>query len=594
MAATGEVTYRVFWSLAESHVRQAQSIYRNTLPSSAANGKEWKKHIISGLSCLYGLLRLCTTPRDQTKYFSTDLVLGADTESKTRLRIAQILGDWTDDREEEEERQLTRALMSVPSGDIYTDTRYMVVAAQCRLFMRREELVWAEQKLKSALNDAQQRGQHRWVQHFGLDLGRLYLDKGDEQSASNVLQTLVGYAQRVGDKLGLAVALVQQLGIAVHARNWSVVDPLLTSLDSLAGDPGVPQIWTRFWVLKAGAMHSRGRVAEAQEACNSARQVLMGWQGVFARQLAANCSSSSGLFGGIRGWSYYEAHAWVMLMSSYVQGQTFEPALRFLNLALEGVTRGEVDGSRELQPLKLHIFLRMADVSIAAQSMADAKHAIDQALALGAGGSFWRKSRDAIALRWAMYLHRTGHSLEAMDTYRCVIRGTHEDLRFAAQINLALLQLVGPTPECRQTLRSTVVGLIQALETSPNGPHEFVRRSLLELVQGIETEEPVKAKTHLLACLKICSDTADSVLQGWTLCLLGTLVLPAGQYEQAMRMCAAGQNIAQSANDPLQKAAAIGILSHVEHAVGDPERRAKLLEIDQQCLEQFNARIQEY
>ncbi|KAJ2035611.1 hypothetical protein H4S04_008939, partial [Coemansia sp. S16] len=303
--------------------------------------------------------------------------------------------------------------------------------------------------------------------------------------------------QRVGDKVGLAVALVQQLGIAVHARNWTVVDSLLTSLDSLAGDPGVPQIWTRFWVLKAGSMHSRGRVAEAQEACDRARHVLMEWQGFFARQLAANLGSSSGSFGGIRGWSYYEAHAWVMLMSSFVQDH--EPALRFLNLALEGVARGEADGEGELGPLKLHIYLRMADISIAAQSMADAKHAVDQALAVG--GSFWRKSRDAIALRWAMYLHRTGHSLEAMDAYRCVISGPHEDLRFAAQVNLAVLQILEPTTQVN--MRSTVAELIQAVEALPNGPHECVRRSLLELVQGIETEEPVKAKTHLLACLKM-------------------------------------------------------------------------------------------
>ncbi|KAJ2811996.1 hypothetical protein GGI24_006743 [Coemansia furcata] len=328
----------------------------------------------------------------------------------------------------------------------------------------------------------------------------------------------------------------------------------------------------------------------------------MEWQGVFARQLATNCASGGSVLvsGGrcIRGWSYYEAHAWVMLMSSYVvpDQTTYEPALRFLSLALEGVARGEADGAAgSLSPLKLHIYLRVADISIAAQSMGDAKQAIDRALDVSTNsGSFWRQSRDAIALRWAMYLHRTGNSSEAMDAYRCVTRSIHENLRFAAQINMAVLQLVEPTVlECRETLRSTISGLVQAIEVLPNGPHESVRRALLELVQGIGTEEPVKSKTHLLACLKICSDTADSVLQAWTLCLLATLVLPAGQYEQAMRMCAAGQSIAQNANDPLQKAAAIGILSHVEHAVGDPERRAKLLEIDQQCLEQFNARIQD-
>ncbi|KAJ2490282.1 hypothetical protein IWW37_003314 [Coemansia sp. RSA 2050] len=604
-ATTGEPTHKVFWSLAESHIRQAHRVYKSTQSlSSAAANKEWKKHVIAGISSLYGLLRLCETPRDQAKYFGTNLAIGPDTESKTRLRIAQILADWTDDKEEEEERQLTRALMSVPSGDAYINTRYMIVATQCRRFMRRNELIWAEQKLKWALADAQQRGQHHWVHHFALDLARMYLDKGDGQSASSVLQTLVIYAQRMGDTFGMAVALIQLLAIATQTRNWLAADSLLGSLDSLAGDlamAGVPQLWTRFWVLKAGAMHCRGRLAEAQEACNHARQSLMEWQGVFARQLAANCASDGGsvlVASGrcIRGWSYYEAHAWVMLMSSYVvRDHTYEPALRFLGLALEGVARGETDGvASQLQPLKLHIFLRMADLCIAAQSMSEAKHALDQALAISTNsGSFWRNSRDAVVLRWAMYLHRTGHSPEAMDAYRCVMRSRHEDLRFAAQINLVVLQLVGTSMESRQTLRSAVAGLVQPVEALPNGPHESVRRALLELVQGIETEEPVKSKTHLLACLKMSTDIADTVLQGWTLCLLATLVLPAGQYEQAMRMCAAGQNIAQSANDPLQKAAAIGILSQVEHAVGDPDRRAKLLEIDQQCLEQFNLRIQD-
>ncbi|KAJ2909572.1 hypothetical protein GGI21_001745 [Coemansia aciculifera] len=241
--------------------------------------------------------------------------------------------------------------------------------------------------------------------------------------------------------------------------------------------------------------------------------------------------------------------------------------------------------------------------------MSDAKHALDQALvAISKSESYsdsqsrsnselWRSSRDAIALRWAMYLQRIGQSAEAIDAYRCVIRGRDDDMRFAARINLAVLQLAAPeplTPESRVAMRNTIVELVQDMEKSPNGQHENARRALLELLQGIETEEPVRSKTHLLACLRVCSDTADSVLQGWTLCLLGTLVLPAGQYEQAMRMCAAGQAIAQRANDPLQKAAAIGILAHIENAVGDPDRCAKLLQIDQSCLEQFNSRIQDY
>ncbi|KAJ2506658.1 hypothetical protein IWW47_001478 [Coemansia sp. RSA 2052] len=641
MAAQGEIgrslppemTHKVFWCLAESHIRQAQSAYKATqLPAATTSSKGWRGHIVAGLSCLYGLLRLCETPRDQAKYFGTDLVIGPDTEAKTRLRIAQVLCEWADstptnddddDAEgSEEERQLKRALMAVPSGDAYIDTRYAVIAAQCRLFLRRGELKWAEQKLKAALADAQQRGQHHWVHHFAFKLASMYLAKDDGQSATSILQASVAYAQRTGDKLSAMVALVQQLGIAVKARSWTIADPLMGALDAMAADPaltGVPQIKTRFWVLKTAAMHCRGRLADAQEACNCARQALMEWQGVFSRQLAANCASSGGSLLAtsdgswrLRGWSYYEAHAWVMLMSAYVvQVQdSYEPALGFLNLALEGIARGEADGAtRQLLPLKLHIFLRIADVGIAALAMGNAKHALDQALVVIANADsyldgqskssseLWRSSRDAVALRWAMYLHRTGHSAEAMDAYRCVIRGRHDDLRFAAQINLAVLQLVGPepfSPERRQSVRTTIVELVRAIDKSPNSSHEAVHRALLELLQGIEAEEPVKSKTHLLACLRICSDTADSVVQGWTLCLLGTLVLPAGQYEQAMRMCAAGQAIAQRVNDPLQKAAAIGILSHIENAVGDPDRCAKLLQIDQHCLEQFNARIQDY
>ncbi|KAJ2740695.1 hypothetical protein GGI20_005668 [Coemansia sp. BCRC 34301] len=639
-ALSSEMAHKVLWCLAESHFRQAQSAYKNTqLPATAStSSKEWRGHVIAGLSCLYGLLRLCEAPRDQAKYFGSDLVIGPDTEARTRLRIAQILSEWADStttgegdvESGEEERQLTRALMAVPSGSAYVDTRYAIITAQCRLFMRRREFKWAEQRIKASLTDAQQRGQHQWVHHFALELASIHLAKGDGQSATSTLQASVLYAQRTGDKLSATVALVQQLGIVVQARSWSTVDPLLGALDDMSADPALasmPQIKTQFWVLKAAAMQCRGRLADAQEACNCARQALMEWQGVFARQLATGRASSggsllvqpnaytnttSGSADGhrwIRGWCYYEAHAWVMLMSAFVvQVQdTYEPALGFLRLALEGIARGEADGAtRQLLQLKLHIFLRLADVGIAALSMSDAKHALDQALVVVAkadhysssqakpNADLWRSSRDAIALRWAMYLHRTGHSDEAMGIYRCVIRGRHSDLRFAAQVNLVVLQLADPEPltlETRQAVHSVIAELVQTTEKSSNGSHEAVHRALLELLQGIETEEPVKAKTHLLACLRISSDTADSVLQGWTLCLLGTLVLPAGQYEQAMRMCAAGQAIAQSANDPLQKAAAIGILSHIENAVGDPDRCTKLLQIDQQCLEQFNARI---
>ncbi|KAJ2006321.1 mau2 chromatid cohesion factor [Coemansia thaxteri] len=633
--------HRVFWCLAESHFHQARAAYRDVLLSQAntatLDSTTWRKHIIAGLSCLYGLVRLCDSPRIQSKCFGKDLVIGLDTEAKTRLRIALILAEWadcnpTDDmQQDEEERQLTRALMAVPNAEAYVDTRYAVISAQCRLFLRRRELNWTEQKLKSALTDAQQRGRRKWVYHFALELANMYSAKGSPQGAVSILQTLAVYARRNDNKLCEAVALTLQLGIAVQARNWVATEPLIDALAALVADPALvaaPQVRTRVWVLKAAVLHCQGRLSDAQESCDCARQALREWQILLARQMATSRVSDSGaLFSivdsqtdtaaakdvlQISGWSYYEAHAWVMLMSAYsIQNQdSYEPAVKFLNLALEGIARGEADSATsQLLPLKLHVFLRLVDVGIAALCMDDAKFALDQALSIissadtkvysdqpSGQNALWRNNKDAIALRWAMYLHRTGHAVEATDAYRCVIRGSkHDDLRFAAQINLAVLQLVSSelaTPDQRQAVRDAIASLKQAIGAMPSGSYEVARRALLELLQGIETDEPVKAKTHLLACLRISSEISDSVLQGWTLCLLGTLVLPAGQYEQAMRMCAAGQDIAQRANDPLQKAAAIGILSHIEDAVGDPDRCAKLLQIDQQCLEQFNARIQ--
>ncbi|KAJ2546536.1 hypothetical protein EV175_005559, partial [Coemansia sp. RSA 1933] len=284
--------------------------------------------------------------------------------------------------------------------------------------------------------------------------------------------------------------------------------------------------------------------------------------------------------------------------------------------ALDGVARGELDGFRQkLQPLKLHILLHAVDIGLASLRVREAKSALDQAMALVAEiessavsetgkrkvdkhESLWHISRDTIALRWAMYLHRTGEFDAAAQAYQCVINKGTRDLCYAAQINLATMHLCVPetTEANRAQARQVIQELLQESQDqtlAPNSAREKPRAALLEFVQGLESSEPVKSKTHLLACLQMCSEVSNTALQGWTLCVLGTQMLPAGQYEQAMKMCGVGQTIAHRVNDPLQKAAAIGILTHIEKAIGDPDRCAKLLELDQRFLEEFNALIAE-
>ncbi|KAJ2851594.1 hypothetical protein J3B02_003548 [Coemansia erecta] len=395
----------------------------------------------------------------------------------------------------------------------------------------------------------------------------------------------------------------------------------------------LPQVRSRFWALQAASEAMQGNHIAAKDSCNSARIALKEWQVAFARMLATeqisdggSCFSIPSVYGNsaliIRGWSYYEAHAWVMLVSAYSAcgDDAHEQATAFLRLALEGVKRGEADGFRiQLAQIKLLVLLHIVDKAVASLQLAEAKQALDQAMMVvtdsenasvardnrstkfgkpNKPGMLWRYSRDCIALRWAMYRHRIGDFDQAIDAYVCVAANGPKDLRFAALVNLSLLYLTSDQ-KLDQQLKDTCgpLGmLLEEIKSAGSGPQsafEKTRSSIIELLQGIECAEPVKAKTHLLACLRTCTEAADTAMQGWTLCLLGTLVLPTGQYNQAMKMCAAGQAIAQRANDPLQNAAAIGILTHIEKAVGDPQRCAKLLQVDKQFLEQFNALIVE-
>ncbi|KAJ2860334.1 hypothetical protein GGI22_002740 [Coemansia erecta] len=567
-------------------------------------------------------------------------------QAKTRLRIALVLSEWCDDQsfsadneQSEEELQLTRALLTLPNSECYLPTRYAIVAAHCRMFLRRGEYRWAEQKLKAACLDAQKRqNQHHWTHHFVLELSKLYVANGDIPNAINTLRYSIALAQRTGDKAGEAVASVQMLGQLVQMRNWTATGALIERLDDLVGDAmlaGAPPVRTRFWTLKAVAAIMVGSIGVAQEACDAARETLKEWQHIFARQMASGEASYGGSIAAtvgaynqeegiashgalVRGACYYEAHAWVMLVSALaVNGDNaYEQSIGFLQRALDGIARGELDGfKQQLQQLELHILLHAVDIGLASLHVREAKSALDQAVTLvavaessivsesGKGKlrtqeAVWHSNRDAIALRWAMYLHRTGEVDAAEQGYQCVINNGTSDLSYAAQVNLAIMHLCAPeiTDATKVQVQQVIQGLLQASQDptfAPNIAKERPRAALLEFIQGLESSEPVKSKTHLLACLQVCSEIANTALQGWTLCVLGTQMLPAGQYGQAMKMCEVGQTIAHRANDPLQKAAAIGILTHIEKAVGDPERRAKLLELDQRLLEEFNALITE-
>ncbi|KAJ1828490.1 hypothetical protein LPJ56_001080, partial [Coemansia sp. RSA 2599] len=636
-----ENIHELIWAQAESHFGKAQRLFLQSA-SSACGPEEsqtvlgWRASVVAGLSCLYGVLRMCEAPREQKKRTSKHaFLLGPEVEAKTRLRIAQALGEWAEGSEacKQEEAHLTRALMIVPASEGCIDTRYSIVATQCRLFLRLGRTQWAEQKIKSALTDAQQRSLYRWVHFFILELSSLYAANGDSRGATDALRISAKQAQQAGDKAVEAVVSVQLLGRLVQERTWSEACSLAERMRAMIAAPELsvlPQVRSRFWALQAAGEAMLGNRVAAKNSCNNARMALKEWQVAFAGMLAAeqisngaSCFSIPGVYGnsalGVRGWSYYEAHAWVMLVSAYSAcgDDAQEQATAFLRLALEGISRGEADGFKnQLAQTKLLVLLHIVDKALASLQLAEAKQALDQAMVVvsdnenasrirdsscsstkaGKAGALWRRSRDCIALRWAMYRHRVGDFSQAVDAYTCVAANGPKDLRFAALANLSLLCLVSD-PRLDLQLKDACGSLellldeIKTAGSGPQGAFEKARSSIIELLQGIECAEPVKAKTHLLACLRTCTEAADSAMQGWTLCLLGTLVLPTGQYSQAMKMCAAGQAIAQRANDPLQNAAAIGILTQIEKAVGDPERCAKLLQVDKQFLEQFNALI---
>ncbi|KAJ2715983.1 hypothetical protein H4R19_000896 [Coemansia spiralis] len=623
-----EQVHTAMWVLAEGHFQKARQQYHSRTAADAA-ARSWQTSLLAGLGCLYGVVHMCTRPAAQAAHFGGNLVLGVDTEARTRLRIAQVLAEWgdqhgsDDDGEDEEALQLHRALLCVPSADSYIETRYAIVLAQCRLLLRRGDRAWVEQRLWGAYIDAQQRRQLRWALLFMLELSNAHALGGDSRSSLNALQIAIKQAQLAGDVTASAVMAVQQLSRLVQVRNWAAADALAASLAPLAADPAVgatPQLWTRYWTLRAAAAVAQGSIGDAQEACGSARQSLQAWQSEFAGRLAAGAVAdgmasfavaASGLQ--VHGWSYYEAHVWVMLVSAcaFRGDDHYERASGFLRLALEGIARGEADGAgAQLRGLKVYVLLSVADVNMASLYIGEAKKALDQAMEVvtGAGramsalggtdedelAALWRSSCDAIALRWAMYKHRVGDFAEAVEAYQCAARRGGDDIRYAARINLAVLHLSQSAPTEDELAR--VRELLDALEkdAAPGADREKTRAALLEFVRGMAAQEPVKAKAHLLSCLRLCSEAADTALQGWTLCLLGTMVLPTGQYEQAMKMCAAGQSIAQRANDPLQNAAAIGILARIEHAVGDPARCAQLLQVDEQLLRQFNAQIQDH
>ncbi|KAJ2606270.1 hypothetical protein H4R99_000478 [Coemansia sp. RSA 1722] len=632
-----ENIHEVIWAQAESHFGKAQRLFLQSAVSGleGQTGAIWRANVVAGLSCLYGVLQMCEAPREQKKSSNKNaILLGPEIEAKTRLRIAQALGEWAEGSEahKQEEAHLTRALMILPASEGCVDIRYSIIATQCRLFLRLGQTQWAEQKIKHALTDAQKRSLYRWVHFFVLELSSLYAANGDAHSATDVLRVSAKQAQQTGDKAVDTVVNVQLLGRLVEERIWNEASSLGDRVKATVASPELsvlPQVRSRFWVLQAASEAMLGNHVAAKDSCNRARMALKEWQVTFARTLAVeqvsnggSCFVIPGVYGSsalsIRGWSYYEAHAWVMLVSAYsARGDdAHEQATAFLRLALEGIKRGEADGFKnQLAQTKLLVLLHIVDKALASLQLAEAKQALDQVMVVVAesenanrsrgsnntaksrkSGALWRRNRDCIALRWAMYRHRVGDFAQAMDAYTCVAANGSKDLRFAALANQGLLCLASDQM-LDQKLRNACGSLelllheIKTADKGSQGPFEKTRSSIIELLQGIECTEPVKAKTHLLACLRICTEIADTAMQGWTLCSLGALVLPTGQYNQAMKMCAAGQAIAQRANDPLQNAAAIGILTHIEKAVGDPERCTKLLQVDKQFLEQFNALI---
>ncbi|KAJ2724594.1 hypothetical protein GGI07_001847 [Coemansia sp. Benny D115] len=623
--------HEILWALAESHFRQAQKHLQGRSSAAATQG-DWRVSVLSGISCLFAVLRMCDPQGARRLRRVKEHVLGPEIEAKTRLRLAQVLAEWSLDNgrdlmepddmhqaDASEEAQLVRALMVVPSTQSSLDTRYAIVATHCRLFVRRREYPWALQKLKAAAQDARQRHQVRWLYFFLLELIHLHTHHmSNVIEARALLADAIDYATKAGDFDVAAVFQAELFAHYVAERSWTndtrVLAEQLADPSHAVQQGEMHPVKTRFWALQAAAMVMQGQTAAAQRHCDDARRALKDWQISFARSLAAQRVSDGGSSLAISGWlsircwSYFEAHAWVMLISACsarnaatddASGQSQESG--FLRLALEGIKRGESEGFRQqLVPTKVLVLLHVVDMALEVLQMEEAKGALDQIMLVVADDShpwtsLWRRIRDAVVLRWAMYRHRVGDFAQAADSYMCVVNNGSSDLRYAALVNLATLRLTSPGAQDDPSTACAVQPILEALGQHASAS-EGARQAIHDFLSGLAAaQEPVRAKTHLLSCLRLCAaDLLDTRLQGWTLCLLGSLVLSTGQYDQAMKMCGAGQAIAQKSGDPLQNASAIGILANIEKAVGDIDRCAQLLHVDRQLLERFNEAIEQH
>ncbi|KAJ2324593.1 hypothetical protein IWW51_003198 [Coemansia sp. RSA 2702] len=574
-AIPADQVHVAMWALGETHLRRAQA-------QSKQGADGWKAHVVAGLACLYGVLRLCGSASERTRRFGAAAAVGADTEAKTRLRIAQVLGDWGDDAGEEE-RQLQRALLATPGGDAYAATRYAIVLAHSRMLARRGEGAWAAQRLRAAGGDAQQRRQHAWAQRLLLELANVCARGGDTRGAQDALQAAGAQAQQAGDAAFAAAVAVQQLALLVQQRDWAAAAALGARIESAQGlqTLGAPNVRVRFWVLRAAVAAARGTDDDASA---RARDALAQWQGAFARLRAGGGAADGGAqAAGVCGWSYYEAHAWAMLAAAGAQrgDGAYARAAGFLRLALEGVARGEADGlGVRLRALKAAVLLRVADANVAALFVGEARRALGRALASGA-------EKPAAALRWAMCCQRAGDVDAAAAAYACAAARGTRDVRVAALASLAVL---APARWLQALERETVgPGGAWAPERDTAAPGcDRAWAAALELARALACAEPVRAKAHVLACLRLGGDAA---LQGWALCALAEMVLRTGQYDHALKTCAAAQAIAQGAGDALQNAAAVGILARIEGAVGDAGRHAQLRGVARRLLQQFNGQI---
>ncbi|KAJ1954966.1 hypothetical protein EC988_002142 [Linderina pennispora] len=614
---TAADAHLVLWATAESHLACAQRLFRAQAGSKAeaSAAGSWQAKVVSSLACLYSVLSLCESSEARAKYMQGTVLLGPEIEVRTRLRIAQIVSVWSqDDSEAEQEFHLKRALVVLPTADHYASLKMAIVAMQCRLYMRRGEHKWAEQRMKVAFGEAQKRQLANWVHYFMLELSELYLNNGDMSSAMNTLQFSIRWAKGCNDVVSEAMASVQLLGRLVETRAWQKADEVVESLGRLMQERKVAEVYqitSRFLALKAAMLVMQGKAEAARQTSGFARQVLKSWQAAFVKKLVNGKAADAGSifvmpgqpnemqFGG---WSYYEAHAWIMLISGLgVRGENSgEEALRFFQMARDGIAKGESDGiSSLLVQVKLQVLLHQADAELTGLKMHSAKQTLDAVMQVMAEavtlenmgyslGGFWRRHRNEVALRWAMFQHRRGEFKEAVNAYQCVVSSSApEDIRIVARVNLIVL-LLADDRACEETLAKAKGLLDQVKAAVAAGPeNEVMQNAVLEFMQGLESEKPVQAKTHLLACLKVCKAIADTTLQGWTLCMLGSVMLPTGQYDQAMKMCATGQAIAQRNKDPLQNAAAIGILTQIERSVGDASRSEQLMQIHRHYIDKF-------